>query len=130
MAVLKGYISEVYEEINDELPKNVFKDFAWKINTQMEYLREDLKVDEYSAGVLQIFDEKPSEMKYYGVDINNFDKPQDIVAFMVVLPVGYPKDFPRRFIDGMPVLNHKGYWNSFWQTNNRGRYFVCAIYKD
>lgn len=130
MAVLKGYVREIYEEINDELPKEVFKRFAKDINFQMDYLREDLKVDEYSASVLQIFDEKPSEMKYYEVDINNYENPQDIVAFMVVLPVGYPKDFPRRFIDGMPVLNYKGYYNSFWQTNTRGRHFVCAIYKD
>lgn len=131
MAVLAGYISDIYEEINEELPKDVFRRFVREINTQMEYLREDLKCDEQKTAVLQIFDEKPSEIKYYGVDINNFERPQDIVAFMVVLPLGYAgRDFPRRFIDGMPVLNYKGYSNRLWQNDKRGRYFLCAIYND
>lgn len=59
MAVLAGYVSEVYEEINDELPKDVFKRFTRDINAQTDYLRKDLKDDGYFTTVLQVFDEKP-----------------------------------------------------------------------
>lgn len=138
MAVLAGLI-DYGEAVNSVLPPKLFKQLESDIVAQVDYLFNDIRLDDSDYGITysslpitSVYDERIDELKYYGFNTAQMLKGirgTPVAGLIVVFKKINKNPFAKSLIAQMPSPRYGNYELTQWYADKDNKKLGCIVYE-